>query len=51
MIFKRLTCIDTPDMNIAHLCPLCEPDGLAQQNVPVYIPGLLERDIRIENYP
>ena len=31
---------NTPDLptDISHFCPRCEPDGLAEQNIPVYIP-------------
>ena len=34
--------------DILHFCPKCEPDGLAEQNYPVYIPGVCKSDIKIQ---
>ena len=35
--------------DILHFCPKCEPDGLAEQNYPVYIPGVCKSDIKKMN--
>ena len=43
MFKKHILYIDIPKnhtTNFMNICPKCEPEGLAEQNYPVYIPGV-----------
>ena len=46
MMHNNTITVETPTLNtsdfptdILHFCPLCEPDGLEEQNIQVYIPN------------